>query len=1655
MKTRATRARQMSSVKLVLAHNYMMRPWSAGSGAERGWEAGGASRGARWAGAERWARAPHSLPYLCGAGAPVGGAGRGAAAAPVSAFDQERMPGAHVVDFYFERMRGGRVRQGRKYMPDISYMKKWELVCTHHNQAAMGPALEHLAAEDEDAAIQLVALVNTKLNAPICAANLLYQLEQLLRQNSLCLIFVAQDGIAQLLRHSAAMPTEMEYVYLRCFKTLITQEQGRLAVLESPEAVRVLCRYVAAFESQARTRLLTTDILLLLSYVDSTRVSQELEQHYSRWLAAVETTITDEAQWRRSPFRAQSPQQFMIDYCVSTMFLINALIQGMPSYQAKGKTIRLLRDAGIHRIFHRIVSSGEKFDSEILLDEISKYQTRETEINAKFVPETPPSRYVSFAAQIKTIVSLTQGTSLESSMALVLDSIRQIITSRTSAEAAKLLQLFHSIFKYLIAHSYDREELGTESVLRAALNKLMDDLQSTQVNQRAVQELEAAHAQIEDLKKAVTKLEHQKFVTKSIISRELSATKQTLSQKLDYIAELEDKLEALETQLKNEREKYEREIANRDSERRLSNSSVFLFAQLKNGNGLPHSNVSRTPSLTRSKRVSYSALLTENQSRRSFSGPEGITTSENDNPRADHTFGSQSHRRTHSTMLSGAVSPINLADLESRPLHVTSPRPTLASNKSKTTKPQKLGKDIATTRPLIPPPPPLPPSPYSGQLGAKGAAAAPSVTEAASVGTLAPAQTAMASAVHEATVPGIESSAVPGETTPIRVGGASRLSHASWGEGTPKLESVPEVAAAEINQEMAGSDIVGGATAQAPVPLDQSTGAAPLPGRQAPQSVPMPKCLNCPATSTDKTVISQPQLQMAREPTHDDSGAVASGLGEACTESNQGQTLENQCPAAPAAVIQTASAATQVPMGSQAVAASGVPASLSRVPTPAAGSAQQTCEGLAGPPAHPYAEVISEPLSVSELTQVLETAISPSTRDTEFGKNALITTSPGSILPPPPPLPGVLTKHVTGTSFQLQTELAPPPPPLPDVLTKHVAASCLQPQAVPAPAPQSELKNAVVPAPPPAPPVPDVLLKNVIVPPPPPPMPEVLLRNAGAPPAPPIPDVLLKNAILPIPPPPPPPPLFDGHACPPPPPLPNFASAAGQGLAPTMLTQQPSPPSTRIKLKQIHWDKIENIKETVWCDEQQRVSKSSELESLGIFKEIEELFEIKPASTNLANATASLLKAKSSRISLLSRELAQEFGINLHVFSLYTVEELVDKVLSCDSEVMKNQGVLEFFCKEEANNVPQSIQRLFGPYETNYLTGERPEKDPAELERADRIYLELFYNLRSYWAARSNYLLVISTFERDYFDILYKLQRIDDATKAIQSSNKLKELFFIIVEIGNYMNQKPVQGIQLSSLNKLAFTKTIKDNNLSFIHVLERIVRTRYPSVHDFVEGINSITGVANIIVQHVQQEAHEFCDRIANLDRSLASGKLSDPSKFHPKDRFLQRTDTKLAQAKKKARLLRDQCSLTISDFEKLMLYWGENPANPNSKNTFFQKFIDFILLFRKAAKENTEREELDRTYEKRRRLLEQTAALQDRRRSSGLSSVPSSAGDSADKDAVDTLMRRLRDLNQDARNTRDRKTEVTRLPGRLKRKEEDELMSRTQEMLFDIKKI
>ncbi|AMD21991.1 HFR136Wp [Eremothecium sinecaudum] len=1219
-------------------------------------------------------------------------------------FNKDLIPEEYVIDFYFNRLLADTVLEGygKTNMAKMSYQRKWELVCKEHN-AEQGLVSEKEGKSDDELTMQLILSLKEKLKGPITQPHVWYQLEKVLRQKMSCLIFISQGGISKLLEHYLSVARDMEYVYLNCFKSIINHDSGRNEMHENIEVTRMLCNYLSNNNSQTRTRLLATDILLLLTYVDSERVSRELELLYSPWINTVYNTIVDRSQWLQSLFVVQKPQQLVTDYLISTTILINALIERLPLPTSKSKAIKLLKDAGIHKVFYQLDLLSDKLDSEVLFNQISKYKSTESAINSKMATEKAELD-VSFARQVKTIAALTKGTALEFSMSKLLDAILQIVTSRTSAESVKLIELFQAVLDYLLEHSYDKDELSEEAVLKASLDQLMTRLQSVQINERAVQELEEMKVKVEHMKNMIADLEQQRSVTKGAVLEKWNSTKETLSNRMNYITELEERLETIEKQRKNDRIKYEREVVHRDSERGYSKNSISLFATLKNGNGLPHSNIGRSATLVRSPKVNFDKIKSEDVSRRSISGPEGIRR-----PKFDKDAGNLKEDLVHtakakklSFITESKSAPV--LDEHDDDLEVQSPKPRLSSNSCNTNKGQKSVNEQNHVKPL--------------------------------------------------------------------------------------------------------------------------------------------------------TVLTPP------------------------------------------------------------------------------------------PPPPPFPMNLIKDLSVEE------------------------------------PLPQTLVKAIG----------APPPPPMPTSLLQNVVHHFRK-------ASQGTYTGPSVCTPPP----------------PPPPLPLSLTRDA-----------------------------LEGSRC--------------------ISTMRSRP---RVKMKQIHWDKIDDVRETIWCDDKERAAMNDELESFGVFKEIEDLFKVVPTNTKSGYSSINPLNTRNGKITLLSNDLAQQFGINLHIFSHYPVEVLVEKVLQCDSEVMKNQSIIEFFSKDDINHMPQSIQRMFAPYATNYFTNEKPEKDPSVLERADRIYLELFYNLRSYWAARSKYLLVLLTYERDYYDTLYKLQRIDDATKAIRNSTKLKHLFFLIVEVGNYMNNKQAPGIQLSSLNKFAFTKTCKDNNLSFIHVIEHIVRTRYPELHDFMDDLEKISDVSNFIVQHVEEESQEFYEKIYNLERSLSVGKLSDTSKFHPKDNFLAKTESNMCHARKKADLLKGQCTLTMGDFNKLMRYWAENPNNMHQRNTFFQKFIDFITLFKKAIKENSEREEIRRVCEQRRLLIKPVQYDRVKKENDNDDEKNSVRGSSNvkplldhaedEQHAVDILIRRLRDVrHQDYKykNQRDTKSDSSGSTLRIREREDGDLLVRTREMLMGVKK-
>lgn len=560
-----------------------------------------------------------------------------------------------------------------------------------------------------------------------------------------------------------------------------------------------------------------------------------------------------------------------------------------------------------------------------------------------------------------------------------------------------------------------------------------------------------------------------------------------------------------------------------------------------------------------------------------------------------------------------------------------------------------------------------------------------------------------------------------------------------------------------------------------------------------------------------------------------------------------------------------------------------------------------------------------------------------------------------------------------------------------------------------------------------------------------------------------------KAPPLPVPPPPPPPPppplpealkkvtssqdlnsisgtekVSDGlPAPPPPPPLPaSFQIAKAE-------------PKAKESMRQIHWEKLDEIAETLWEDQNQKSETLRELELSGIFSQIEHSFKVKEIVVKPAEKIDAV--EKTNTITFLPRDLAQQFGINLHMFSQFSPDEFVLKVLHCDSEILQNSTALEFFTGEDLVKIPSSLRKLFEPYSSDYLQGQGPSKDPSELDRPDRIFLDLCYNLRSYWYERSLCLLTLTTYERDYYDLVYRLQKIDDVIQRLKHGFRFKSFLYIVVGIGNYMNKRPAGGIRLSSLNKLAFVKSSTDKSVSFLHFIERLIRVKYPDLYGFTDELGKVEDLGKISLDHLEQECNDFRTKIGTVVNIIKKGKLSDPSSLHPEDLVVKKMTYKVNRAQKKSDMLQDQVRLISNDLCKLMRYYGEDYENPESKNNFFQSLTEFSQTFRKCAKDNAEREECERVYEQRKSLIET--------RQRSVSSNNSKSQD--EDDAVDVLLAKLRGVERSTSLVRRRRSAAKLLDVSAQEKEDSQkarppaagsngvLLERAHAMLEDIHNI
>ena len=446
----------------------------------------------------------------------------------------------------------------------------------------------------------------------------------------------------------------------------------------------------------------------------------------------------------------------------------------------------------------------------------------------------------------------------------------------------------------------------------------------------------------------------------------------------------------------------------------------------------------------------------------------------------------------------------------------------------------------------------------------------------------------------------------------------------------------------------------------------------------------------------------------------------------------------------------------------------------------------------------------------------------------------------------------------------------------------------------------------------------------------------------------------------PPPPPPPPPgsnltspisPSFNSNA-PGAPPLPGSKTG---GFLPKQ-AYAPQTPSIGLgvarpkkKLKALHWEKVDEPQVTIWADHASTLEikeeKYKELARKGILDEVEKLFSAKEIKQIGKGAGAK----KSDKKQLISGDIIRKYEIALAKISQQSVEDVVRMIIHCDKEILDNPVVMDFLGIDDLCTIPDNTSKLLAPYSKDWTgpdaTKSVREQDPSELTRYDQVYLFTAFELHHYWKARIRALALTRSYEADYDEISKRLRDVVNVSESLRDSVALINVFGLILDIGNYMNDtnKQANGFKLSSLSRLGMVKDDK-NESTFMDIIERIVRTQYPEYEDFVDEIGGVSAARKISIEQLQLDAKKYIDNIKNVQSSLDSGNLSDPKKFHPEDRVSVVVQRNMKEARRKA----DQMELYLDEmtktFDDIMTFYGEDSADENARRDFFAKLANFV---------------------------------------------------------------------------------------------------------------
>ncbi|XP_041642121.1 FH2 domain-containing protein 1 [Cheilinus undulatus] len=202
------------------------------------------------------------------------------------------------------------------------------------------------------------------------------------------------------------------------------------------------------------------------------------------------------------------------------------------------------------------------------------------------------------------------------------------------------------------------------------------------------------------------------------------------------------------------------------------------------------------------------------------------------------------------------------------------------------------------------------------------------------------------------------------------------------------------------------------------------------------------------------------------------------------------------------------------------------------------------------------------------------------------------------------------------------------------------------------------------------------------------------------------------------------------------------------------------------------------------------------------------------------------------------------------------------------------------------------------------------------------------------------------------------------ATKDLMNCEELHAILHLVLQAGNILNAGGyagnAAGFKLSSLLSLADTKANKPG-MNLLHFVAMEAKKKDENLLKFPERLQDVQSAARVSVENIEVEFSSLYVRIKSLEEKIQG----DEELLQQLEPFLQSSAQRLQDLKRRRLDLRKEGNALIDFFCE-------------DKDTFkldecFRIFQDFCLKFKKAVKDNMDRELKEAARERRLKELEE----------------------------------------------------------------------------------